>query len=61
MNRSAGSLPPMFLFTPSIVCFANTHKEVASKEATKVLADHAKARLRWALAHKDWTAEDFRG
>ena len=23
------------------------------------MVDHVKARLQWALAHKDWTVEDF--
>jgi transposase len=30
-----------------------------AKERPKLTEEHAKARLEWALAHKDWTAEDF--
>jgi hypothetical protein len=37
------------------------YKEAASKETAEAEARDAKARLEWALAHKDWTAEDFRG
>jgi hypothetical protein len=35
-------------------------KKWLAKKRPKLTADHAKARLRWALAHKDWTVEDFR-
>ena len=34
-------------------------KKWLAKKRPKLTADHAKARLQWALAHKDWTVEDF--
>ena len=59
MNKSIGSMLPMFLFTPSYA-LREQHKEVASKEATKVDGRSGKGALfQWALAHKDWTVEDF--
>ena len=36
-------------------------KKWLAKKRPKLTADHTKARLQWALAHKDWTAEDFQG
>jgi len=35
-------------------------KKWLAKKRPKLMADHAKARLQLALAHKDWTVEDFR-
>ena len=32
---------------------------MASQKRLKLTEDHAKARLQWAPAHKDWTVEDF--
>jgi hypothetical protein len=34
-------------------------KKWLAKKRPKLKPEHAKARLEWALAHKDWTAEDF--
>ena len=34
-------------------------KKWLGKKRLKFKADHAKARLQWALAHKGWTVEDF--
>ena len=39
---------------------ANIHKWIAKKRA-RLNAGYAKQRLAWALARRDWTAEDFEG
>jgi hypothetical protein len=36
-------------------------KKRLAKKRLKLKPEHAKALLEWALAHKDWTAEDFQG
>ena len=34
-------------------------QNILAKKRPKLTADYAKARLQWALAHKNWTVEDF--
>ena len=43
-----------------VLCEANVSKWMAKKRPS-LLSRHAKARLEWALARKDWTASDFEG
>jgi hypothetical protein len=47
---------------PTIDCMLRVLniKKWLANEQPKLTVDHVKARLRWALAHKDWTVEDFR-
>ena len=39
---------------------ANVRKWIAKKRPS-LTAAHARKRLKWAMDHKDWTAEDFQG
>ena len=58
-SKFVGSMPLMFPFAPSIACRQHNIKKWLAKKRPKLKPEHAKARLQWALAHKDWTAEDF--
>ena len=55
------SAPHVSLHTIDRILREHNIREWLAKKLPKFTADHAKARLQWALAHKDWTAEDFRG
>ena len=51
--------PHVFLPTFNRMFREHNTKKWLTKKRPKLAADHAKARHQWALAHKDWTVEDF--